>query len=247
MTISLDNIRVVLVETSHPGNIGAAARAMKTMGLGQLRLVRPKHFPHAEATAMASGADDLLGNAEVCDSLTEAVADCVAVAGTSARQRTHHWPTFDARDSARQLLARSAAGPLAVVFGRERTGLSNEELDHCQWLLNIPANPAYASLNLAMAVQIVGYELRMAALGEGSVASPQPDPAPSAELERLYQHLEQVMLETEFLDPDNPRHLMRRLRLLFNRATPDQNEVNILRGLLTSVQRLKSVPDEPQD
>ncbi|MBT8137480.1 MAG: tRNA (cytosine(32)/uridine(32)-2'-O)-methyltransferase TrmJ [Gammaproteobacteria bacterium] len=243
----LDNIRVVLVETSHPGNIGATARAMKTMGLQHLRLVNPKYFPHADATAMASGADDLLGRAEVFERLTDAVADCVAVVGASARLRTHHWPTVDARDSAQKLLAASAGEPLAVVFGRERSGLSNEELDHCQWLLNIPANPDYASLNLAMAVQIVSYELRMAQLGEGPVDATAAEPAPAGELERLFEHLEQVMVQTDFLNPDNPRYLMRRLRLLFNRATPDQNEVNILRGLLTSVQRLKSMPDKPQD
>ncbi len=241
--MSLERIRVVLIETSHPGNIGAAARAMKTMGLGHLRLVRPRYFPHADATAMASGADDLLTRAEVYDSLPEAIGDCVAVAGASARLRTHHWPTYDARDSVRRLLA-VGDGPLAVVFGRERTGLSNEELDHCQWLLNVPANPDYASLNLAMAVQVVSYELRMATLGEGAVDSPQPEPAPAAELERFYAHLETVMVATGFLNPDNPRHLMRRMRLMFNRATPDQNEVNILRGLLTSVERLQSSADE---
>ena len=244
--MSLDHIRVVLVETSHPGNIGATARAMKTMGLSQLRLVRPKYFPHADATAMASGADDLLGRAEVFDSLSAAIADCVAVVGASARLRTHHWPTLDVRDSVARLLAASADKPLAVVFGRERTGLSNEEMDHCQWLLNIPANPAYPSLNLAMAVQIVGYELRMAVAG-AAIAATENEPAPAAELERFYEHLEQVMVMTEFLNPQNPRHLMRRLRLLFNRTTPDQNEVNILRGLLTSVERLQSVARDPDD
>jgi len=245
--MSLDHIRVVLVETSHPGNIGATARAMKTMGLSQLRLVRPKYFPHADATAMASGADDLLGRAEVFGSLPEAIADCVAVVGASARLRTHHWPTLDVRDSVARLLAASADKPLAVVFGRERTGLSNEEMDHCQWLLNIPANPAYPSLNLAMAVQIVGYELRMAVARDATVAAAENEPAPAAELERFYEHLEQVIVMTGFLNPENPRHLMRRLRLLFNRTTPDQNEVNILRGLLTSVERLQSVARDPDD
>jgi len=220
---------------------------MKTMGLDHLRLVQPKYFPHADATAMASGAEDLLNRAQLFETLPDAVADCLAVAGASARLRTHHWPTHDARDSASRLLAMADQGPVAVVLGRERTGLRNEELDHCQWLLNIPANPEYPSLNLAMAVQIVAYELRIAAGGAESLASPQLEPAPAAELERFYEHIEQVMVETEFLNPDNPRHLMRRVRLLFNRAVPDQNEVNILRGLLTSVQRLQSAPDTEDD
>lgn len=245
--MNLDNVRVVLIETSHPGNIGATARAMKTMGLRDLRLVRPRYFPHADAVARASGADDLLGRAAVHDSLPEAIADCVAVAGASARLRTHHWPTFDVRESAQKLAGPAAKAPVAIIFGRERTGLTNEELEHCQWLLNIPANPEYPSLNLAMAVQLVGYELRMAA-GEGGLAQKtNMDPAPIDELERLYTHLEQVMVTTGFLNPDNPRYLMRRMRLLFNRAEPDQNEVNILRGLLTSVQRLQSAPDPADD
>ena len=245
--MSLDNIRVVLIETSHPGNIGATARAMKTMGLGQLRLVRPKYFPHADATAMASGADDLLGQAELYETLPDAVADCVAVAGASARMRTHHWPSYNARESAQRLMAVADQGPVAIVFGRERAGLTNEEMDHCQWLLNVPANPAYASLNLAMAVQIVGYELRMSSGSAQLPASQKNEPAPAAELERFFEHLEQVMVHTEFLNPDNPRHLMRRVRLLFNRAAPDQNEVNILRGLLTSVQRLQSSAEPGDD
>ncbi|MBT8132385.1 MAG: RNA methyltransferase [Gammaproteobacteria bacterium] len=275
--MSLDNFRIVLIETSHPGNIGATARAMKTMGLHHLRLVRPKYFPHAEATARASGAEDLLDQATLYDNLPAAIADCVAVAGTSARLRTHHWPTRDARDSARRLSAKAAHGPVAIVFGRERSGLTNEELEHCQWLLNIPANPEYSSLNLAMAVQIAGYELRMADLAlnrstqdastqkastqkastqdrstqdsskENTPTQPGMEAAPIAELERFYEHLQQVMLQTEFLNPENPRYLMRRLRLLFNRAEPDQNEVNILRGLLTSVQRLQSPPNSKDD
>ena len=245
--MNLDKIRVVLIETSHPGNIGATARAMKTMGLRYLRLVRPKYFPHGDATAMAAGAHDLLESAELYDSLPDAIADCVAVAGASARLRNHHWPTHDARNSVQRLVTDAANGPVAIVFGRERTGLTNEEMDHCQWLLNIPANPQYPSLNLAMAVQIVGYELRIALASDIPVEAPQSELAPMAELERLYEHLEQVMVQTEFLNPANPRYLMRRLRLLFNRAGPDQNEVNILRGLLTSVQRLQSAPDTGDD
>ncbi len=234
--MSLDRIRIVLVETSHPGNIGASARAMKTMGLEQLRLVRPKFFPHAEATAMASGADDLLTRAALFDTLAAAVADCVCVVGTTARQRTLNWPTFDPRDSASRAIDCTSSGPVAVVFGRERTGLSNAELDHCQWLLHIAANPDYGSLNLAMAVQLVGYELRVAA-DAGGPGRPVRTLAPAEEMERLYEHLNRVMLATEFLDPEHPRYLMRRMRLLINRAEPDQNEVNILRGFLASIER----------
>lgn len=234
--MSLDNIRIVLVETSHPGNIGASARAMKTMGLEHLRLVRPKFFPHADATALASGADDLLQDAELFDSLEAAVADCVAVVGTTARQRTLNWPVCDPRESADKAMSRAASGAVAIVFGRERTGLSNSELDHCQWLLHIDANADYSSLNLAMAVQLVGYELRVAAAADRPGETPRTL-APAAEIELLYEHLNTVMLATGFLDPEHPRYLMRRMRLLINRAEPDQNEVNILRGFLASIER----------
>lgn len=234
--MTLDNIHIVLVETSHPGNIGASARAMKTMGLHSLRLVAPKHFPHADATALASGADDLLVAAREFATLREAVADCVTVAATSARKRTLHWPSLAPRAAAQRLLVDAADGPVALVFGRERSGLSNEELDNCQWLVHIPTAADYASLNLAMAVQVLAYELRVAAAERANAADTEREMPPAAELERLYEHLGAVMLETGFLDPDNPRYLMRRMRLLLNRARPDQNEVNILRGLLAAVQ-----------
>lgn len=233
--MNLDQVRIVLVETSHPGNIGAAARAMKTMGLSDLWLVQPRFFPDDKATARASGADDLLRDARVVGSLPEAIEDCIAVCGTSARQRTLGWPVLDPHQSAERLIERASGGPVAVVFGREKSGLSNDELDHCEWLLHIPTNPDYRSLNLAMAVQVLAYEIRRAAFA----ATPElqaSELAPAAEMERLYTHLEQVMLETGFLDPKNPRYLMRRLRLLINRSEPDQNEVNILRGFLASVQ-----------
>lgn len=234
--MTLDNIHIVLVQTSHPGNIGATARAMKTMGLRSLRLVAPKHFPHADATALASGADDLLCSAGRFETLAEAVADCVTVAATSARRRTLHWPFLSPRKAAERLLADAVAGPVALVFGRERSGLSNEELDCCQWLIHIPTDPDYASLNLAMAVQVLAYELRVAAGAPGQEQEPGRDMPGAAELERLYEHLGTVMLQTGFLDPDNPRYLMRRMRLLLNRARPDQNEVNILRGFLAATQ-----------
>lgn len=233
----LNPVRIVLVNTSHPGNVGGVARAMKNMGLSDLRLVAPQDYPSAEATARASGADDLLAGAQVVDDLDEALAGCRLVLGTSARQRTLRWPELDPRQAAARLLEAVPTGPVAVLFGRERTGLTNEELDRCQALIHIPSNPEYSSLNLAAAVQVLSYELRMAALAHAPASAPAPTggelPASHEELERLYAHLEETLLLLEFLDPDNPRHLMRRLRRLFAKADPTINEVNILRGILT--------------
>jgi len=232
------SIRIVLVGTTHPGNIGACARAMKNMGLRDLALVTPKYFPHDEATARASGAADVLGDARVFDALEPAILDCVYVAAASARSRAIDWPSLPPRECAARLVAEQAGGPVAVVFGPEKSGLSNADLDHCDALLTIPADPAFSSLNLAMAVQVITYELRLA-----TIASPAPDPEPdvplatSEDMEYFYTHLETVLRDTGFLDPDNPRTLMRRLRRLFIRARPDKNEVNILRGILTSVER----------
>ncbi len=229
--------RIVLVGTTHPGNIGAVARAMKNMGLSDLALVAPRYFPHAEATARASGAEDLLEAAVVTGTLAEALRGCRFVAGASARARTIDWPALGPRECAERLVAESRGGDVAVVFGPEKSGLTNEDLDHCQALLSIPADPAFSSLNLAMAVQIVCYELRLARTG-APVATPEREVplATSEDLERFYAHLEQVMTASGFLDPDNPRFLMRRLRRLFARAQPDQNEINILRGILASVE-----------
>jgi tRNA (cytidine32/uridine32-2'-O)-methyltransferase len=233
------SIRIVLVGTTHPGNIGAVARAMKNMGLDDLALVEPRYFPHDEATARASGADDLLERAAVHETLADAVADCVYVTGASARSRAINWPCLDARDAAMRLIEESAAGPVAAVFGPEKTGLSNADLDHCDSLLSIPANPDFSSLNLAMAVQVVTYELRAARAGKFPEYEADAPPATAGELEHFYAHLEQVLLDVNFLDPDNPRHLMRRLRRLFIRARLDQNELNILRGILTAVERTR--------
>ena len=231
------SIRIVLVDTTHPGNIGAVARAMKNMGITDLALVNPRYFPDKEATARASGADDLLRRATVTETLEDAISDCVYVLGASARSRAISWPCLEPRDGAARLLAESAHGPVAAVFGTEKSGLSNEDLDHCDALLTIPANPEFSSLNLAMAVQVLTYELRAAK----SVKTPEYEHdaplATSRELELFYEHLERVLTDISFLDPDNPRHLMRRLRRLFIRARPDQNEVNILRGILTAVDR----------
>ncbi len=229
-------IRIVLVGTTHPGNIGAVARAMKNMGLADLALVRPRHFPHEDATARASGAEDLLQSARVAEELGEVLADCRYVAGASARARTIGWPTLAPRECAARLVQESREGPAAVVFGPEKSGLTNEDLDRCHALLTIPTDPGFSSLNLAMAVQIVCYELRLAH-GATPPAEPRDVPlASSGDLERFYAHLERVLTASGFLDPENPRFLMRRLRRLFARALPDENEVNILRGILASVE-----------
>ncbi len=232
------NIRVVLVETTHPGNIGAAARAMKTMGLRRLYLVQPKAYPHADASARAAGADDVLAQATVCGSLHEALRGALLVIGTSARPRALEWTRLDPRECAARIIAESAAGEVALVFGRERTGLTNAELDRCHFVAAIPCNPAYRSLNLASAVQVIGYELMMAVREPAAAVSERmAEPLASAdEVELFYRHLEQTLIALRFLDPDNPRHLMRRLRRLFSRARMTRNEVNILRGILTAAQ-----------
>lgn len=235
---NLGRVRVVLINTTHPGNIGATARAMKVMGLSSLHLVSPKLFPHAEATAMASGADDILQRAVVHDSLDSALSGCALALGTSARLRSLPMPMFDARRAARQALQESGAHEVALLFGRERYGLTNEEMMRCQYLVNIPANPAYSSLNLAQAVQIMAYELRVAAMGVADVSLPPLDwePVDDRQLEMFFEHLEQTLLDIRFLNPKQPRKLMMRLRRLFNRARPDQNEINILRGILKASQ-----------
>ncbi len=238
------SIRIVLVGTTHPGNIGAVARAMKNMGLSDLRLVRPKYFPHEEATARASGASDILDKAAVTATLAEALTDCVYVAGASARSRTINWPCMGPRDCAERMMLESRQGPVACVFGPEKTGLHNEDLDLCHTLLTIPTDPGFSSLNLAMAVQVIAYELRVASLlDEGPSFDVEAPPASSDEMEHFYTHLEQVLRDIEFLDPDNPRHLMRRMRRLFIRARPDKNEINILRGILSAVDDLRERDD----
>jgi tRNA (cytidine32/uridine32-2'-O)-methyltransferase len=229
-------IRFILVGTTHPGNIGAAARAMKNMGLSDLMLVNPRRFPHDDATARASGAEDILDAARVVASLDEALRDCVYVAGASARSRTIGWPSMTPRDCARRLLQESRHGTAAAVFGPEKAGLTNEDIDRCHTLLTIPTEPGFSSLNLAMAVQVIAYELRVALIGDsGEEYSSETPPATGEELEHFYAHLEAVLTDGRFLDPDNPRHLMRRLRRLFARARPDRNEINILRGMLAAL------------
>jgi len=230
------SIRIVLVGTTHPGNIGAVARAMKNMGLSDLALVNPKYFPHEDATARASGAEDLLDSATVVPTLDEALADCVFAAGASARSRAIEWPFMEPRECAAKLVEEEPGGTVAVVFGPEKSGLSNSDLDRCQVLLTIPTNPEFSSLNIAMAVQVITYELRLAMLAATDPVEPEIPSATGEEMEHFYVHLERVLTDTGFLNPENPRMLMRRLRRLFIKAQPDQNEGNILRGILTSVE-----------
>jgi len=234
------SIRIVLVGTTHPGNIGAVARAMKNMGLTDLALVRPKKFPHAKATARAAGAVDVLRHATVVESLQDAISDCVFVAGASARPRTLSWPTMEPRDCAAKLVQHSADGVVAAVFGPEKSGLSNSDLDYCDALLTIPTDPDFSSLNLAMAVQVFTYELRLASI-DGTPPHYEHDAplATAEEMEYFYAHLSEVMIKVGFLDEANPRHLVRRLRRLFIRAQVDQNEINILRGILAAIDRYR--------
>lgn len=240
-----DHVRVVLVETSHGGNIGATARAMKTMGLSRLVLVSPRQFPAAEATAMAAGADDLLSQARCVDSLSEALADCSLVVGTSARPRRLRMSVMPPREVIQEVVAQPASEEIALVFGRERTGLTNDELGVCHLLAEIPANPDYSSLNVAAAVQIMAYELRLATGGDRVRADrvPMTPLATTGDMQHFYAHLETVLLQTGFLDQGNPRHLMRRLHRLFNRVRPDKNEINILRGILAAVQAHRGEAD----
>lgn len=235
----VDHIRIVLVHPTHPGNVGAAARAMKNMSLQRLYLVAPRKFPSPEATDRAAGADDILQNAVICASLDEAIKDCHLVIGTTARQRRIEWPEVDPVGGAHRLVEGARHGPVALVFGQERTGLHNHELDRCQFLLSIPADQAFSSLNLASAVQIMAYEIYRAvnSLSESAQEGDVCNQISSDDRQLFYQHLEQVLQQIGFLDPKNPRLLMRRLRRLFNRITMDHNEMNILRGILTAVQQ----------
>lgn len=231
------NIRIVLVEPSHPGNIGAVARAMKNMALEELVLVRPKLYPHSDATARASGADDILARARVVTSVAEALEGCGFVAATTARDRDQNFRLLDVRDAAERIVSEARRASAAVLFGAERTGLTNEDLEAAHVLIRIPANEAYQSLNLAMAVQLVAYELFRA---RGAKIVPLPGVVPLAspeDMDRLYVHLAQVMEEIDFRDrTQSGTNLMARIRRFLQRAELDQNEVNILRGLLTAVQ-----------
>ena len=239
--MNLDNIRIVLVNTTHPGNIGGVARAMKNMGLSRLYLVAPLKFPHEQAVWRAASAADVLDSAVVTASVEEAVADCQFVVGTSARERRIPWPLLDPRQCAQRIDAVSGQEQVAVIFGREDRGLTNEELQLCNLHLNIPTSDAYSSLNLAMAVQIICYELRMLLVQPALPRSEDEQwdtPFSTVEnLERFYSHLEQTLTDIEFLDPAAPRQLMTRLRRLYGRVRLDEMELNILRGILTETRK----------
>ncbi len=233
-----DNIRFILVGTTHPGNIGAAARAMKTMGLSNLHLVEPLHYPSAEATARASGADDVLAKAVVHKDLVSAIEGCNKVFGMSARLRHLPVPVVDPRQAVEQIQQYPDDTNVAILFGREHSGLTNDELDRCQHLINVPANPDYSSLNLAAAVQVLAYEFKMSfdpTIVVGRVGE-EREVIEAKDLEHLYQHFEQSLTAIGFLDPQQPKNLMRRLRRLFNRADLDRNEVQILHGILRAAE-----------
>jgi tRNA (cytidine32/uridine32-2'-O)-methyltransferase len=237
----LASVRVVLVGTSHPGNIGAAARAMCAMGLERLSLVRPKNFPSAQASARAAGADALLYHADVCDSLRQALADCVWVVGTTVRHRHLALAQLSPRGFAARAVEETRHGQVALVFGREAAGLSNQELDLCQGVASIATNADFSSLNLAAAVQIFAYELQLAFSARAGEPHAPPsddcDVATAAQMEGLYTHLEQALTDIGYYDRQAPKLLMRRLRRLYARARPDRAELNILRGILAATQR----------
>ena len=233
----LDQIRIVLINTSHPGNIGSVARAMKTMGLVQLYLVSPLQYPHHKANEMAVGATDILEQAVVVETLDEAIADCALVVGTSARMRTIPWPLLTPREMAEKIKDESDRSQVAIIFGCEQSGLTNEELQRCHLHTHIHTDPQFSSLNIAAAVQVITYELRLASL----LHEEKPEEwdyrlATVDEMEKLFVHLESVFVAIDFLKLSAPRKLMTRMRRLFLRARPDVMEMNMLRGMLTAIE-----------
>lgn len=237
----LNNIKVVLVETSHTGNMGSAARAMKTMGLSKICLVNPIVKPDSQSISLAAGASDMIKQAQIVHSLDEAIADCQLVIGTSARSRHLQWPHLESYQCGDKIITEAIQGNnIALVFGRERVGLTNDELQKCHYHVSIPANPDYSSLNLAMSVQVLCYEIRMAMLrlNEQPLEKNDTTSYPNDDnIERFYQHLEQTLLQTGFINPNHPGQIMGRLRRLFTRARIEQQELNILRGILTSIDK----------
>ena len=252
----LDHVRIVMVNTTLPANIGSALRAMKTMGLSQLVLVAPKTYPHPDIDALAAGAQDLIEKIEIVDTLEQAIQDCHLVFGTSARSRTIPWPLLDVRPAAKEALqAATQQQNIAIVFGREDRGLTNEELALANYHLTIPVNPEYGVLNVAQAIQVICYELRMAALEQNTQQTTiVPDDhmqlkqqqsmewdeplVTQKQMEEFYPHLEKMLTEIEFLDPNNPRLLPLRLRRLFGRIQLDRMEYHLLRGIFSRVQAL---------
>ena len=246
----MQNIRIVLVETSHPGNIGAVARAMKNMCLTELVLVSPKCFPDEEAITRSSGATDILDSARIVASLEDAVGDCKLVIGASARRRDAElWQEFDPRQCAALTLKQSQTAPVSLVFGRESSGLTKAELDRCTHLMHIPSNPDYTSLNIAMAVQVMAYELLMASqVPVLSSSEPQVLPAATVEkMEGLFAHLQQALQDIGFMHSEQDGKMMQKLRRFFHRASPDDKEINILRGILSAAQGVKSMRSDASD
>lgn len=244
----LDAVRIVLVGTTHSGNIGATARAMKTMGLRQLVLVNPQCAVDAQAGAMAAGGADVLAAATTWPTLAGAVADCVLVVATSARSRGIGWAPLSPRAAAAMAMQHTARGQVALVFGPERSGLANADLDLCQQRLAIPTNPEFASLNLAAAVQVVAYELRCAALAPDQAPPARHGLAPQHEVEALHEHLGRTLHTLGFAHEARPGKVLRRLRELVNRAAPNQNEINILRGILSAADSAvsRAAPSAPR-
>lgn len=237
----LQRVRMVMVNTSHPGNIGAAARAMKNMGLSRLYLVDPKEFPAEKAVWRAAGAVDVLDKVVVVSTLEEAIADCALVVGTSARGRRIPWPMLNPRECGERVVAEASHHEIAVVFGREDRGLTNEELQKCNYHVHIPSNPEYGVLNVASALQVLCYEIRMAWIAASEGKAVQFDewdvpPADQENMEHYFKHLEETLAQLNFLDPDNPRQTLTRIRRLYNRLRLDQMELAILRGMLTAMQ-----------
>ncbi|GBL45456.1 tRNA:Cm32/Um32 methyltransferase [Sulfuriferula multivorans] len=237
-TFLLNNVRIVLSHTSHPGNIGSAARAMKTMGLSDLRLVNPKQFPDPVAHAMSSGAQDVLDNAHVCSSLDEALNGSVFAVGCTARRRDLSHEMLSARDVAPILLKQAALQPVALVFGTEMSGLTNAELDRCQLLTHIPSNPDYSSLNLASAVQVLSYELRCALPDLTMPPADTPELAQHEEIELFYRELELTLISAGFLNPAAPRRLMTRLRRLYSRTRLEKEELHFLMGIVKAMRKV---------
>ncbi len=237
--------KIVLVNPSHPGNIGATARAMKTMELSELILVNPKNFPNVNATAMAAGADDILANAKVVESLPEALIGCQLIFGTSARLRAIPLALLTPKEAAKIIAKSALVSKIAVVFGRENNGLSNEELGLCNYQLHIPTNPEFSSLNIASAVQLICYEIKMALMEKKTdIEETRSDLAPSEEILRLYQHLEETLVKIEFLYQANNTGIMAKIKRLFNRAQLENSEIKILRGILTAINQ-RTIKNEP--
>ncbi|MBS0286188.1 MAG: RNA methyltransferase [Proteobacteria bacterium] len=240
----LNHIRIILCQPTHPGNIGATARAMKNMGLSRLTLVAPENYPHAEATSRASGADDILANAKVVNTFEEAISDCQWLLGTSARSREFPWPQLTPKEAADKAISLSASGQeVGFIFGQERAGLTNEQLQRCDFHLCIPTHPGYSSLNLAAAVQVITYEIYQSFLANNEMELPVTQFAEKATMEEvtgLLAHFETTAIQVGFMDPHHRKKLMPRLKRLFSKAQLEQDEINILRGFLKQVTRIQS-------